>query len=44
MQLTVIFGGWVVLLLKNPVPALALLVVLKIGADLMSHKKEHQGS
>ena len=41
MQLTVIFGGWVVLLLNNPVPALALLVLVKTAMDLVAHRKEH---
>jgi hypothetical protein len=41
MQLTVIVGGWVVLLLNNPVPALALLVLLKTAMDFRAHKNEH---
>jgi hypothetical protein len=41
MQFTVIFGGWVVLLLKNPVPALALLVLIKTAMDLRAHRREH---
>jgi hypothetical protein len=41
MQLTVIFGGWVVLLLNNPVPALATLVVMKTAMDLRAHRNEH---
>ena len=44
MQLALIFGGWVVLLLKNPVPALALLVVVKTAVDLNAHRKEHLAS
>jgi hypothetical protein len=44
MQMALIFGGWVVLLLKTPVPALALLVVIKTALDLAAHKKEHQAS
>lgn len=34
MQITLIFGGWVVILLHDPKPVLALLVVIKILADL----------
>lgn len=41
MQFTIIFGGWVVMLLKNPMPALVLLVVFKVIADLRAHYGEH---
>jgi hypothetical protein len=41
MQLTIIFGGWVVQMLRNPVPALAILVLLKIVADFSAHRSEH---
>lgn len=40
MQLTVIFGGWMAMLLHDPRPALALLVVLKTAADLHAHRRE----
>jgi hypothetical protein len=40
MQFTLIFGGWVVMWLKNPLPALVLLVVLKMAADLRAHYGE----
>ena len=40
MQFTLIFGGWGVLLLKNPLPALVLLVIFKIAADLYAHRRE----
>jgi len=40
MQFTLIFGGWVVMLLKNPLPALVLLIVLKVVADLRAHYGE----
>ncbi len=40
MQLTLIFGGWGVLLLKNPMPALVLLILLKVAADLYAHRRE----
>jgi hypothetical protein len=41
MQLTLIFGGWVVMLMKNTMPALVLLVVFKVIADLRAHYGEH---
>jgi hypothetical protein len=40
MQLTIIFGGWMVLLLKSPMPALVLLIVLKVAVDLRAHRSE----
>lgn len=40
MQFTLIFGGWVVMALHNPVPALVVLVVLKVIADLYGHRGE----
>jgi hypothetical protein len=43
MQFTLIFGGWIVLLLKNPVPPLALLVLLKTALDFTAHRREHAG-
>lgn len=42
MQLALIFGGWVVMLLHNPAPALAMLIVFKIIADLRGHLGERQ--
>ncbi len=44
MHLTIIFGGWLAMLLKTPAPALALLIVLKIAADLRAHTREHAGA
>ena len=44
MQLALIFGGWIIILLKNPVPALALLVLFKIVLDFTAHRKEHSSS
>jgi len=41
MQLALIFGGWIILLLKSPVPALALLIVFKTALDFSAHRKEH---
>ena len=43
MQLALIVGGWIILLLKSPVPALALLVLFKTALDFMAHRKEHAG-
>jgi hypothetical protein len=40
MQVTLIFGGWIILLLKSPVGALVLLVAMKTTADFWSHRKE----
>lgn len=44
MHLTIIFGGWIAMLLKTPAPALALLILLKIAADLRAHTREHAGT
>ncbi|MBI5875960.1 MAG: hypothetical protein HZB81_09010 [Deltaproteobacteria bacterium] len=41
MQLTLIFGGWLLLLLNSPLPALLLLIILKTIVDLRAHRKEH---
>ena len=41
MQLALILGGWIILLLKSPVPALALLIVFKTALDFSAHQKEH---
>lgn len=41
MQVALIFGGWVIILLKSPVPVLALLVLIKTAADFSAHRKEH---
>ena len=40
MQFTLIVGGWLVMELNSPVAALALLVVLKVAADLYAHRGE----
>jgi hypothetical protein len=42
MQLALIFGGWIIIALRSPVPALALLVVLKTILDFSAHRKEHK--
>jgi hypothetical protein len=44
MHLTIIFGGWIVMLLKTPTPALVLLVLLKTAADFRAHTREHAAS
>ena len=41
MQLALIFGGWIIMLLKSPVPALALLILFKTALDFTAHRKEH---
>lgn len=41
MQATIIFGGWMVMLLGSPLPALMLLIALKIVFDMHAHQKEH---
>lgn len=41
MHLTIIFGGWLTLLLRSPVPALILLIALKTAVDLRAHRREH---
>jgi hypothetical protein len=42
MHVTIIFGGWLILLLKSPVPALILLIALKTAVDLRAHRHEHR--
>ena len=41
MHLTLIFGGWIVLLLGMPTGALVILLLLKTAVDLRAHRKEH---
>jgi hypothetical protein len=41
MQVALIFGGWIIMLLNSPVPALALLVLGKTALDFTAHQKEH---
>lgn len=41
MHVTIIFGGWVVLLMGTPVAVLAVLVVLKTAVDWQAHVREH---
>lgn len=42
MHLTILFGGWIVLLAGQPVAALVLLVLLKTGTDLVAHLRERR--
>ena len=42
MHLTVILGGWIVLVLGTPAPALLVLVVLKLIVDMRAHRREHR--
>jgi Family of unknown function (DUF6498) len=41
MQFTIILGGWIIMLLNNPVPALAMLVLMKTTVDFRAHRMEH---
>jgi hypothetical protein len=41
MHLTLIFGGWIILLMGMPTAALAVLLVLKTAFDLQAHQREH---
>lgn len=42
MHLTVIVGGWIVLALGTPAPALIVLVALKLIVDTRAHRREHR--
>lgn len=42
LHVVILLGGFLVQLIGSPVPALALLVVLKTGLDLGAHLREHQ--
>jgi hypothetical protein len=42
LHLTVLFGGWVVMLLGSPLFALVVLVALKTAADLRAHRAERR--
>lgn len=44
MHLTIIFGGWIVMLLGTPVGALALLVLIKTVVDFSAHTRQHARS
>jgi len=42
LHVVILLGGFLVQLVGSPVPALALLVLLKTGLDLGAHLREHQ--
>ena len=42
LHLTVLFGGWIVMLLGSPLFALVVLVALKTAADWRAHRAERQ--
>lgn len=42
LHVTIIFGGFVVMSLGEPVYALALLILVKIGIDVAAHSHEHK--
>ena len=42
LHLTVLFGGWLVMAIGSPLPALVLLAAVKTAADLRSHKAERR--
>jgi hypothetical protein len=41
MHVTVILAGWIVLALGTPVPAMLVLIVLKLIVDVRAHRREH---
>lgn len=41
MHITLIFGGFLTMAFENPLPALLLMIVLKIVVDAKAHIKEH---
>lgn len=42
MHLTLIVGGWIILLIGMPTGALAVLLMLKTALDLQAHRREHR--
>ena len=42
LQLTIIFGGWGVLVLGSPTALLVVLIGIKLAIDVYSHGKEHR--
>ena len=42
LHLTVLFGGWLVMAIGSPLPALVLLAVIKTAADLRAHQAERR--
>ena len=41
MRVTLIFGGFLVMQLRDPVPVLLLFIFIKIILDVVAHLKEH---
>ena len=41
MHVTIIFGGFLAMMLESALPALLLLIILKVAADLRGHLREH---
>lgn len=44
LHIVIIFGGVLAMALGEPAVALALLVVLKIGVDIVAHRREHRAA
>ena len=44
MHLTLIFGGWIVLLIGMRTGALVVLLIVKTAFDLHAHRREHAAS
>lgn len=44
MHLTIIFGGFLSMMFGSALPALLLLIFLKVGTDLRGHLREHRPS
>jgi hypothetical protein len=43
LHLTILFGGFTVMALGSPVFGLLLLIILKLGIDIVAHMKQHKG-
>ena len=41
MHMTLLFGGWIVMLIGMPAGALVVLLLLKTAVDLHAHRREH---
>jgi hypothetical protein len=42
MHLTLLFGGWVIMLIGMPSAALVILIALKTLVDAHAHRNEHR--